>query len=117
VKVLASAEKIGHYLQYGEELESVNGEEAVYEMGLLMLDVVHGCECKADSQLFSKDQPLSRARIHQGYLIFSGDAQPTLNSTLINQKTKFLQGKGSLVDRLLHLIQRMIADKSERISL
>ena len=36
---------------------------------------------------------------------------------MIDQKTKLLQGSSPLVDQLLTLIERMLADRAERISI
>ena len=41
MKTFVSPEKLAYYLEHGEELESINGEEAVFEIGLLLLDLIH----------------------------------------------------------------------------
>ena len=78
-------------------------------MGLLLLDIIFCVESNVSDEYFSKDQPLSRTRTHQGYLIFSGET-PQLNILLIDQKVKFLQKKSEFLRNFIEIIEKMIAE-------
>lgn len=88
---MASPQKIELVLKDGGDYESTNCEEAVFELGLFLLDFIYEWEIRSHQEegesLFSKDVPLMRANIsHKSYLTFLDNNVVELNRPLIKQK-------------------------------